>query len=68
MSIGTGPDRFKPGDAHRRIRMKGEEKMGLAMGLALKVFAWMAVIGFSALVALVVGIIARFLWIIFFDE
>nr|DAW23419.1 MAG TPA: hypothetical protein [Caudoviricetes sp.] len=26
MSIGTGPDRFKPGDAHRRIRMKGEEK------------------------------------------
>lgn len=64
MSIGTGPDRFKPGDAHRRIRMKGEEKMGLA----LKVFAWMAVIGFSALVALVVGIIARFLWIIFFDE
>lgn len=64
MSIGTGPDRFKPGDAHRRIRMKGEEKMGLA----LKVFAWMAVIGFSALVALVVGIIVRFLWIIFFDE
>lgn len=64
MSIGTGPDRFKPGDAHRRIRMKGEEKMGLAS----KVFAWMAVIGFSALVALVVGIIARFLWIIFFDE
>lgn len=38
------------------------------MGLALKVFAWMAVIEFSALVALVVGIIARFLWIIFFDE
>jgi hypothetical protein len=64
MSIGTGPDRFKPGDAHRRIRMKGEEKTGLA----LKVFAWMAVIGFSALVALVVGIIARFLWIIFSDE
>ena len=64
MSIGTGPDRFKPGDAHRRIRMKGEEKMGLA----LKVFAWIAVIGFGALVALAVGIIARFLWIIFFDE
>jgi hypothetical protein len=38
------------------------------MGLALKVFVWMAVIGFGALVALVVGIIARFLWIIFFDE
>lgn len=31
------------------------------MGLALKVFAWMVVIGFDALVALVVGIIARFL-------
>lgn len=38
------------------------------MGLALKVFAWRVVIGFGALVALVVGIIARFLWIIFFDE
>lgn len=38
------------------------------MGLALKVFAWMVAIGFGALVALVVGIIARFLWIIFFDE
>ena len=38
------------------------------MGLALKVFVWIAVIGFGAAVALVVGVIVRFLWMIFFDE
>lgn len=64
MSIGTRP---RPVQA-RRCPPKNQNEGRRKMGLALKVFAWMVVIGFGALVALVVGIIARFLWIIFFDE